>query len=83
MTGTTLIWFLLIGLCAGWLASNLVKGGGSGLIGDIVLGVVGAFLGGWLFGLLGISANGLLGALLTSVVGAIVLISLFRVARHS
>jgi len=82
MTGTNLIWFLLIGLSAGWLAANLVKGGGYGLVGDIVVGVIGAILGGWLFGLLGISTSGLLGFLITAVVGAVVLITLLRVARR-
>jgi uncharacterized membrane protein YeaQ/YmgE (transglycosylase-associated protein family) len=83
MTPTTLIWFLVIGLCAGWLAAVLVKGGGYGLFGDIVVGVIGAILGGWIFGLLGITTTGLFGLLFTAVVGAVVLISLFRVIRHS
>jgi uncharacterized membrane protein YeaQ/YmgE (transglycosylase-associated protein family) len=46
------LWFLLIGLAAGWLAGQLTKGGGFGLVGDLVVGVVGALLGGFLFGLL-------------------------------
>ncbi|HEU4726145.1 MAG TPA: GlsB/YeaQ/YmgE family stress response membrane protein [Candidatus Eisenbacteria bacterium] len=83
MSTTTLVWFLLIGLCAGWLASNLVKGGGYGLIGDIVVGVIGALLGGWLFSVLGITAPGMLGLLITAFVGAAVLISLLRVIRHT
>jgi uncharacterized membrane protein YeaQ/YmgE (transglycosylase-associated protein family) len=78
MTGTNLVWFLLIGLCAGWLAGRLMKGDGYGLFGDLALGVIGALLGGWLFGLLGIAAGGLLGALVTAVVGAVVLIALLR-----
>ena len=77
-----LVWFLLIGLCAGWLAAKLVKGGGYGLVGDLVVGVIGALLGGWLFGLLGISASGMFGSLVTAVVGAIVLIFLLRVLRR-
>ena len=82
MTTTNLIWFLVIGLCAGWLAAKLVKGGGYGIVGDLVVGVIGALLGGWLFGLLGISASGPLGSLVTAVVGAVVLIFLLRVLRH-
>jgi len=78
MTGTNLVWFLVIGLCAGWLAGRLMKGGGYGLFGDLALGVIGALLGGWLFGLLGIAAGGLLGALVTAVIGAVVLIALLR-----
>ena len=69
-----LLWFLLIGVAAGWLASQIMKGGGSGLVGDLVMGVIGSILGGFLFGLLGLSATGLLGSLVTATVGAIVLI---------
>ncbi len=72
------IWFLLIGLAAGWLAGQIMKGGGFGLIGDLIVGVIGALLGGFLFGLLGISAGGLIGSLITATVGAIVLIALLR-----
>ena len=68
------LWFLLIGLAAGWLASQIMKGGGSGLVGVLVMGVIGSILGGFLFGLLGLSATGLLGSLVTATVGAIVLI---------
>jgi uncharacterized membrane protein YeaQ/YmgE (transglycosylase-associated protein family) len=52
-----LLWFLVVGLVAGWLAGVLVKGGGFGVIGDLVVGVIGAFLGGWLFSTLGASAG--------------------------
>ena len=57
-----LVWFLLIGLVAGWLAGQVMKGGGYGLLGDLILGVIGALVGGYLFGLLGITAGGLIGA---------------------
>ena len=83
MSGTNLIWFLLIGLAAGWLASKMMRGKGYGLIGDLVIGVVGAFLGGWIFGLLHISAGGLIGLLVTAFVGAVVLIWLLRLARRA
>ena len=58
------LWFLLIGLAAGWLAGQLTKGGGFGLIGDLVVGVIGALLGGFLFGLLGLTAVGIPAAIL-------------------
>ncbi len=74
-----ILWFLLIGLAAGWLAGVIMKGGGYGLVGDIVVGVIGAILGGSLFAALGISTYGTLGALITATVGAIVLIALLRV----
>ncbi|HEY6110514.1 MAG TPA: GlsB/YeaQ/YmgE family stress response membrane protein [Gemmatimonadales bacterium] len=83
MTGTNLIWFLVIGLAAGWLASKVMRGAGYGLIGDLVIGVVGAFLGGWIFGLLHISAGGLIGLLVTAFVGAIVLIWLLRLLKRA
>jgi uncharacterized membrane protein YeaQ/YmgE (transglycosylase-associated protein family) len=54
-----LLWFLLIGLAAGWLAGQLTKGGGFGLVGDLIVGVIGALLGGLLFRLLQIEAYGL------------------------
>jgi uncharacterized membrane protein YeaQ/YmgE (transglycosylase-associated protein family) len=83
MRGTNLIWFLLIGLAAGWLAGRVMKGKGYGLIGDLVIGVVGAFLGGWIFGLLHISAGGLLGLLVTAFVGALVLVWLLRLMKRA
>jgi uncharacterized membrane protein YeaQ/YmgE (transglycosylase-associated protein family) len=72
------VWFLLIGLAAGFLAGVVVKGGGFGLLGDLIIGVIGALLGGFIFGLLGITAGGLLGALITAFVGAVVLLLLLR-----
>ena len=63
-----------IGAIAGWLAGVLMKGGGFGLLGDIVVGIIGAFIGGFLFGLLGISAGGIIGSLITATVGAAVLL---------
>jgi uncharacterized membrane protein YeaQ/YmgE (transglycosylase-associated protein family) len=60
-----IVWFLIIGIVAGWLAGKIMRGGGFGLIGDLVVGVIGAVLGGFLFGLLGLSANGLIGSLVT------------------
>jgi len=83
MSGTGLVWFLLIGLVAGWLAGRVMRGGGYGVVGDLVVGVIGALLGGWLFGLLGISTGGLIGALITAFVGAVVLIALLRLIRRA
>lgn len=77
-----ILWFLLVGLIAGWLAGKIMKGGGYGLVGDLVVGVIGAVLGGYLFGLLGINAGGLIGAIITALVGAIVLIYLLRLIRR-
>ncbi|AVO34771.1 GlsB/YeaQ/YmgE family stress response membrane protein [Ottowia oryzae] len=78
-----IVWFLIVGLIAGWLASMLVKGGGYGLLGDMVVGVLGAFLGGFLFGTLGFAVDGgLLGSILVATVGAVTLIILLRVIKR-
>ncbi len=76
-----LVLFLLIGLAAGWLAGRIMKGRGFGPLGDLVLGVVGAYLGGWLFSLVGITAGGLVGMLVMAVVGAILLLYLIRLIK--
>ena len=78
------VWFILIGLAAGWLAGQFMKGGGFGVIGDIVVGVVGALLGGFLFGALGLSAGGgLLGSLIVATIGAVVLLFLLRLIKRA
>jgi len=69
-----LLFFLLIGAVAGWIAGTLMKGSGYGLIGNMVIGVVGAFIGKYLFGFLGFSFAGTIGTLLAAVLGAVILI---------
>jgi len=70
---------IVLGIIAGWLTGKLMKGGGYGLIGDIVMGVVGAFIGGFIFSLLlpG-SSVGLLGSIVVAFIGAVILIALVR-----
>lgn len=77
------LWFALIGLAAGWLAGQLTKGGGYGLVGDLVIGVIGALLGGFLFGLFGLAPTSLLGSLITATVGAVLLVVLLRRLKRS
>jgi len=78
-----LIWFLIVGLVAGWLAGVLVKGGGFGILGDIVVGILGAVIGGFLFGAVGVwPGGGLLGSILVATVGAVVLIFLLRLIKR-
>jgi len=74
-----LIAWLLVGLVAGWLAGQFMKGGSYGLIGDIIMGIIGAFVGGLLFSLLlpG-SSVGLIGSIVVAFIGAVVLIALVR-----
>lgn len=77
------IWFILIGLVAGWLAGQLVKGGGFGVLGDIIVGVLGAVLGGALFSLLGFAAHGLLARIIVATVGAVLLIFILRKIKRA
>ena len=67
-----LIWFLLIGLAAGWLAGQFLKGRSFGLVGNLVVGVIGAVLGGLMFRLLGLGPTNILGSLIAATVGAVV-----------
>jgi len=79
-----LIWFLIIGAVAGWLAGLLMKGRGFGILGDIIVGIIGAVLGGWLFGALGISAGGgLAGSLIVAFIGAVILLFLVRLIKRA
>ena len=78
------VWFILVGLVAGWLAGVLVKGGGFGVVGDIVVGVLGALVGGFLFGVLGFSGGrGLLGSIVVATVGAVILIFALRLIKRA
>jgi uncharacterized membrane protein YeaQ/YmgE (transglycosylase-associated protein family) len=70
------LWFVLIGLAAGWLGGRIMKGKGFGLIGNMVVGVIGAILGGFLLGLMGFQSATLLGHLVSATLGACVLIVL-------
>ncbi len=77
------LYFILIGLCAGWLASQIMKGGSSGVLQNMIIGVIGAILGGLMFRLIGLAATGPVGSLVTATVGAVVLIALLRALRKS
>ena len=75
------LWFIIIGILAGFIAGKLMRGGGFGILVNLIVGIIGAVLGGWIFGILGIAAGGIIGSLVTATVGAIVLlwiVSLFR-----
>lgn len=78
-----LVWLLLVGLVAGWLAGKLTKGKGYGVVGDIVIGVLGAFVGGFLARLVGISAHGIIGSIILATIGAVVLVSLVRALKKA
>ncbi|MEO6699420.1 MAG: GlsB/YeaQ/YmgE family stress response membrane protein [Paraperlucidibaca sp.] len=75
---------ILVGLIAGWLAGVLMKGGGYGIIGDIVVGIVGAVVGGYLFNTLGLSASGgFIARIIVATVGAVVLIAIIRFIKRA
>ncbi|HTP38324.1 MAG TPA: GlsB/YeaQ/YmgE family stress response membrane protein [Steroidobacteraceae bacterium] len=79
-----LLWFILIGMLAGFLAGKIVKGGGFGPLGDLVVGVVGALLGGLLFRGLGLVPNGgLLPSIIVATVGAVILLFLIRLIKRA
>ena len=68
------LWFLIIGIAAGWIAGQIMKGSGFGIIMNLVIGVVGAFIGGFIFRFFGVGGDGILFSLFASVVGAVVLL---------
>ncbi len=68
------LWYILIGILAGWVAGKIMRGGGFGLVVNLVVGIIGGLLGGWLFGLFGLIPVGSIGSFITSVIGAIVLL---------
>ncbi len=80
---TLLIW-LFVGAVAGWLSGVIVKGGGFGLLGDIVVGIIGAFIGGWLLPRLGVQLGvGLVGVIASATIGAVVLLLILRLVRRA
>lgn len=73
--------WILVGLIAGWLAGQVMKGGGYGILVDIILGILGGIIGGWVFGLLGLHAGGLIGSIVVSFVGAVILVWITRLVK--
>jgi uncharacterized membrane protein YeaQ/YmgE (transglycosylase-associated protein family) len=75
--------YVLVGLIAGWLAGQVMRGGGYGIVIDIVLGALGGVVGGWVFGTLGIwPGGGIVGAILISAVGAVILVAITRMLKR-
>jgi len=78
------VWFLFIGGVIGWVAGLITRGRGFGVLGDIVIGIVGATFGGWMANVLGLSIGSSLGLFLMAIIGAVVLVGLTRfVVRHA
>jgi uncharacterized membrane protein YeaQ/YmgE (transglycosylase-associated protein family) len=79
-----LLVFLIVGAIAGWLAGQFVKGGGFGLLGDIIVGIVGSYIAGFLFPRLGFSLGaGIVGEIISAAIGAIILLVIVRAIKRS
>ena len=76
-----IIWWIVVGLIAGWGAGKIMKGGGYGVIADILLGIVGGMVGGWAVGHLGFGGGGLLWSILVAILGAVILIWITRLVK--
>lgn len=81
---TAILITLLIGAVAGWLAGLIVRGGGFGLIGDIIVGIVGAIIAGWLFPRIGFAlGGGIVGAIISATLGAVILLLIIRLVKRA
>ncbi len=79
----TLVWYILVGLIAGFIAGQIMRGRGFGLVGNIIIGIVGALLGGFLFGLFGVHLPGIIGAIIEAIIGAMILLLILGAAVGS
>jgi uncharacterized membrane protein YeaQ/YmgE (transglycosylase-associated protein family) len=79
-----LLYWIVVGLIAGWLAGLVMKGGGYGIVVDIVLGILGGILGGWIFGSLGLGAGGgFVGSIIVAFIGAVILVAITRMLKRA
>ena len=79
-----LLAWIVVGLIAGWLAGQVMKGGGYGVLVDIILGILGGMVGGWLFGVLGIfPGRGMIGSIIVAFVGAVILVGITRLIKRA
>ena len=79
----SLLWTLILGGIAGFIAGKLMRGEGFGILVDILVGIVGGWIGGWVFGLLGITGGGIIGYLVVAIIGAVILIWLVRLIKRA
>ena len=76
--------WIVVGLIAGWLAGQVMKGGGYGVLVDIILGILGGVVGGWIFGALGIwHGGGMIGSIIVAFIGAVILVAITRVLKRA
>ena len=82
---TGIIIWLIVGAIAGWLAGQVVKGGGFGLIGDIVVGIIGAFIAGWLLPIIHFPEIGgpIIGAIIDAFIGAVILLVIIKLIKRA
>jgi uncharacterized membrane protein YeaQ/YmgE (transglycosylase-associated protein family) len=79
-----LIAWIIVGLIAGWLAGQVMKGGGYGTLVDIILGLLGGVVGGWIFGLLGLwPGRGMIGSIIVAFIGAVILVGATRLLKRA
>lgn len=75
----TFLWWIIVGLIAGWAAGRIMKGSGYGPLMDIILGIIGALIGGWIMSMLGFAAGGgLIYSIIVAIIGAVILVWLVR-----
>lgn len=73
-----IIWWIIVGLIAGWATGKIMKGSGYGPLMDIVLGIVGAIIGGWIVSALGLGGGGIIWTIIVAIIGAVILVWLVR-----
>ena len=78
-----LLYYIVIGLIAGWLAGRILKERSMGLLGNLVIGVIGAVVGAYIFEFFGISSGGLIGTLISAVIGAVILLYVIQSLRKA
>ena len=79
----TLVWWIIVGLIAGALAGMVMRGGGFGIVGDIIVGILGAIIDGFLAGLLGIGSSNIIVSIIIAFIGACILIAILRAVSGS
>jgi len=82
MSLTSLIVLLIVGAVAGWLASLIMRGAGFGALGNIVVGIIGAFIGGFIFGVVGLAAYGIIAQIISATIGAVVLLYAVKLLKR-
>ena len=79
-----LLWWAVVGLIAGFLAGKVMKGGGFGILMDIIVGIIGAIIGGWVFGRLGgFPFSGMLGTIVVAFAGAVIFLWVVRLVKKA